>query len=140
MTEGGLAKTTKAIQVGDELVEVEGRSVKGLQLAQAVPLLHNAGAVVRLKLLRLITIPERDFHSKGFRSPPPLQRPAGSTVVGQPIYAALTHRPPPPPSSCQQQQQPLYSPLGSPMSNYRLCSKVSFRGETDLPTVTLLPR
>ncbi len=28
MTEGGLAKTTKAIQLGDELVEVDGTSVK----------------------------------------------------------------------------------------------------------------
>jgi hypothetical protein len=136
MTEGGLAKTTKAIQVGDELVEVDGRSVKGLQLSQAVPLLQNAGNVVRLKLTRVVTIPERDFTSgqaKSFRlpAPRPSQAPSGGGS-GQPIYAALTPRQPP--------QQPLYSPLGSPMANYRLCSKVSFRGDADLPTVTVLPR
>jgi hypothetical protein len=136
MTEGGLAKTTKAIQEGDELLEVDGKSVKGLQLVDAVPLLQNAGNVVRLKLMRVVTIPERDFHSaqaKNFRLPP--ARSANTAALGhltagsQPIYAAVNPR-----------QQPLYSPLGSPLSNYRLCSKVSFKGETDLPTVTLLPR
>ena len=132
MAEGGLAKTTKAIQVGDELVEVDGRSVKGLQLAEAVPLLlHHAGNVVRLKLMRVVTIPERDFHTKSFRLPPPSRSTQVGSAAQQPIYAAVNHR---------QQPAALYSPLGSPLSNYRLCSKVSFRGDTDLPTVTLLPR
>jgi PDZ domain len=138
MTEGGLAKTTKAIQEGDELLEVDGKSVKGLQLVDAVPLLQNAGNVVRLKLMRVVTIPERDFHSaqaKSFRLPPARSTNAPAAALGhpapasQPIYAAVSQR-----------QQPLYSPLGSPLSNYRLCSKVSFKGEADLPTVTLLPR
>jgi hypothetical protein len=64
--------------------------VKGMPLGQAVPLLQNAGNVVRLKLTRVVTIPERDFAAqhgmaataaaKGFRLPPPRAGPSGKTI------------------------------------------------------------
>ncbi len=64
--------------------------VKGMALGQAVPLLQNAGNVVRLKLTRVVTIPERDgaaqhgmaaaAAAKGFRLPPPRAGPSGKTA------------------------------------------------------------
>ena len=54
MAEGGLAQRTKAIQLGDELVEVNGSSVRGRTLKEAIPLLQNAGDLVKLKLTRMV--------------------------------------------------------------------------------------
>ncbi|XP_023346624.1 glutamate receptor-interacting protein 2 isoform X2 [Eurytemora carolleeae] len=121
MAEGGLARTTKAIQIRDELIEVNGVNVKGLKLSEAVPLLQNSGNVVKLKLTRMVSIPEREFHSKSFRLPP---RPCPS-----PIYAPV--------NPCSSH---LYSPIPSPTSNYSCRSKVSFKGKRELPVVTLLPQ
>ena len=65
MTEGGLAESTKAIQLGDELVEVNGSCVRGRPLKEAIPLLEvkNTGGLVKLKLTRVVTIPERSVIS-----------------------------------------------------------------------------
>ena len=57
MAEGGLAQRTKAIQLGDELVEVNGACVRGRTLKDAIPLLQNAGDLVKLKLTRMVIIP-----------------------------------------------------------------------------------
>ena len=59
---GGLADRTKAIQVNDQLVEVNGHPVQGKCLNDVVPLLQTSNAQdqgVKLKLARLISIPER---------------------------------------------------------------------------------
>ncbi len=66
-----------------------------MPLSQAVPLLQNAGNVVRLKLTRVVTIPERDFAAqhgtaaaaaKGFRLPPPRAGPSGKQLKTVKIY------------------------------------------------------
>ena len=88
MAEGGLAMTTRAIQVKDELVEVNGISVKGKTLKEAIPLLQNAGDLVKLKLTRVVSIPERECRVPSFRLPP--------------VPPASPHPPPP------------YTPLSSP--------------------------
>jgi C-terminal processing protease CtpA/Prc len=57
---GGLADRTKAIQVNDQLMEVNGHPVQGKCLNEVIPLLHtDQDAGVKLKLARLISIPER---------------------------------------------------------------------------------
>merc|ERR1719495_178028 len=99
MTEGGLAQRTEAIQLRDELVEVNGVNVKGKSLSEAIPLLQNAGNLVKLKLTRVVTIPERDFRNTSFRLPPCSPRPTPS-----PIYAPLQPAP-----------SPIYAPLPSPI-------------------------
>ena len=42
----------QAIQIGDELIEVNGKNIKGLKISEAIPLLKSAGKVVKLKLSR----------------------------------------------------------------------------------------
>ncbi len=61
LTPGGLAERTKAIQINDQLVEVNGHPVQGKTLGEVIPLLHNENdqGVVKVKLARLISIPER---------------------------------------------------------------------------------
>lgn len=135
MTEGGLAQTTKAIQLGDELVEVNGSCVRGRPLAEAIPLLKNAGDLVKLKLTRVVTIPERDFQrAPSFRLPP---RPPPS-----PIYAPIQPAPAP---LLQPAAAPIYAPLNpiTPPSFSPLYSpgRRSPRSNTEeLPTITLLPQ
>ena len=43
---------SQAIQKGDELIEVNGKNIKGLKISEAIPLLKSAGKVVKLKLSR----------------------------------------------------------------------------------------
>ena len=59
---GGLADRTKAIQVNDQLVEVNGQSIQNKSLNDVVPLLQSNPDPengIKLKLARLISIPER---------------------------------------------------------------------------------
>ena len=59
---GGLADRTKAIQVNDQLVEVNGQSIQNKSLNEVVPLLQSNPDPengIKLKLARLISIPER---------------------------------------------------------------------------------
>jgi len=65
LQEDGLAERTNTIQVNDQLLEVNGVPVTSLSLNEAIPLLqeNNNGEVIRLKLARLISIPERDSFS-----------------------------------------------------------------------------
>ena len=74
MTEGGLAHRTKAIHLRDELVEVNGTNVKGRSLSEAIPLLQNAGSLVKLKLTRVVSIPERECRVPSFRSVREIER------------------------------------------------------------------
>ena len=144
MAEGGLAQRTKAIQLGDELVEVNGACVRGRTLKDAIPLLQNAGDLVKLKLTRMVIIPERDFQrAPSFRLPP---RPPPSPIYAplQPAPTALLQ----PLTSPQHQpssSNPIYAPLSpitppsfSPLFNHGPRSPRS--GSEDLPTITLLPQ
>ena len=59
---GGLADLTKAIQVNDQMVEVNGHPIQGKSLNDVILLLqnsHDQEQGVKLKLARLISIPER---------------------------------------------------------------------------------
>jgi len=148
MTEGGLAQRTKAILLRDELVEVNGVNVKGKSLSEAIPLLQNAGSLVKLKLTRVVTIPERDFRNTSFRLPPCSPRPTPSPIYAplqpapSPIYAPLTS-PIPPPVSPLVSNYPAYpggfrSPSMSNSSHGKR-STSSSRTSDELPTITLLP-
>ena len=149
MTEGGLAQRTKAIQLRDELVEVNGVNVKGKSLSEAIPLLQNAGSLVKLKLTRVVTIPERDFRNTSFRLPPCSPRPTPSPIyaplqpASSPIYAPLTS-PIPPSVSPLVSNYPAYPPgFRSPsMSNSSQGKRSNSSSKTDdeLPTITLLPQ
>ena len=62
MITGGLADLTKAIQVNDQMVEVNGQPIQGKSLNDVILLLqnsHDQDQGVKLKLARLISIPER---------------------------------------------------------------------------------
>jgi len=51
----GLAERTRTVQVGDQLVEVDGREVANLSLPEVVPLLQEtveSETTIRLKLAR----------------------------------------------------------------------------------------
>ena len=62
LLQDGLAERTQTIQINDQLVEINGQEVKGRCLNEVIPLLQEStGDVIKLKLARLINIPERDF-------------------------------------------------------------------------------
>jgi hypothetical protein len=63
LMEDGLAERTKTIQVGDQLAEVNGVEVRGKSLNEVIPMLQVSSDVIRLKLARLMSIPERDFNA-----------------------------------------------------------------------------
>ena len=138
MTEGGLAQRTKAIHLRDELVEVNGTNVKGRSLSEAIPLLQNAGSLVKLKLTRVVSIPEREFRVPSFRLPPCSPR-----LTPNPLYAPV--QPPASPIYAPvRQKSPAPSPappssLRSPSFNTQRRSG-SKSEEEELPTVTLLPQ
>ena len=144
MAEGGLAMTTRAIQVRDELVEVNGLSVRGKTLKEAIPLLQNAGDLVKLKLTRVVSIPERECRVPSFRLPPcsPRLAPSPSPIYApvqppaSPIYAPVTPRSPPPASSGLRSPSLSASSQGKSSTN----SNTSSKTEEELPTVTLLPQ
>ena len=144
MAEGGLAMTTRAIQVKDELVEVNGISVKGKTLKEAIPLLQNAGDLVKLKLTRVVSIPERECRVPSFRLPPCSPRLASSPSPiyapvqppASPIYAPVTPRSPPPPLT----SSGLRSASVSTSSQGKSSSNTSSKTEDELTTVTLLPQ
>ena len=136
--------TTRAIQVKDELVEVNGMSVRGKTLKEAIPLLQEAGDLVKLKLTRVVSIPERECRVPSFRLPPcsPRQAASPSPIYApvqppaSPIYAPVTPRSPPPPLA----SSGLRSPSLSTSSQGKSSSNTSSRAEEELPTVTLLPQ
>ena len=144
MAEGGLAQRTKAIQLGDELVEVNGACVRGRTLKDAIPLLQNAGDLVKLKLTRMVIIPERDFQrAPSFRLPP---RPPPSPIYAplQPAPTAIL-QPLTSPKHQPSTPNPIYAPLSpitppsfSPLFSHGPRSPRS--GSEDLPTITLLPQ
>ena len=146
MAEGGLAHTTRAIQLRDELVEVNGTNVKGKTLKEAIPLLQNAGNLVKLKLTRVVTIPERECRVPSFRLPPCSPRMAASPSPiyapvqppASPIYAPVTPKPPQHGGSAA--SSGLRSPSLSVCSQDKHSSNTSSKTDDDLPTVTLLPQ
>ena len=145
MAEGGLAMTTRAIQVRDELVEVNGVSVRGKTLKEAIPLLQNSGDLVKLKLTRVVSIPERECRVPSFRLPPCSPRVASPSPIyapvqppASPIYAPVTPRSPPPPLTSSGLRSPSLSTSSQGKSSTN--SNTSSKTEEELPTVTLLPQ
>lgn len=51
---GSVAERSKMIQINDQIIEVDKRSLYGYNNLQAVDLLRNTGKIVRLKLARYI--------------------------------------------------------------------------------------
>ena len=51
-----------------QLVEVNGSEVRDKSLNDVIPMLQGSDEVIRLKLARLMSIPERDFNSTLNRS------------------------------------------------------------------------
>ena len=150
MTEGGLAHRTKAIQLRDELVEVNGINVKGRSLGEAIPLLQNAGSLVKLKLTRVVTIPERECRVPSFRLPPASPR-VGPGPSPSPIYAPVQPAASPiysPVRNNNLQQSPASSPapphsgLRSPSFSSSKRSNSSSRTDEEelLTTITLIPQ
>ena len=150
MTEGGLAQTTRAIQIKDELVEVNGTNVKGKTLSEAIPLLQNAGKLVKLKLTRVVSIPEREGRVPSFRMPPcsPRVTPVPSPIYApvqpsaSPIYAPISPRSPQPGGGHNGYSSTgLRSPsISNSGSSQGARSNSSSRTDDELPTVTLLPQ
>ena len=57
-----ICKSDTFKQVNDQLLEVDGKDVTGMSLDEIISLLQaNSADVIRLKLARLVSIPERDF-------------------------------------------------------------------------------
>ncbi|XP_077546378.1 glutamate receptor interacting protein isoform X3 [Haemaphysalis longicornis] len=50
LTEGGLAERTGALHVGDRILAINGQSLRGKPLSEAILLLQNSGDVVTLKI------------------------------------------------------------------------------------------
>ena len=51
-----------------QLVEVNGSEVRDKSLNDVIPMLQGSDEVIRLKLARLMSIPERDFNATMSRS------------------------------------------------------------------------
>ena len=51
-----------------QLVEVNGSEVRDKSLNDVIPMLQGSDEVIRLKLARLVSIPERDFNATMSRS------------------------------------------------------------------------
>lgn len=90
VTPGGLADRTKAIQVNDQLVEINGQAIQGKSLNEVICLLQkpDQDQGVKLKLARLISIPER----------PELYSLANRRNSGESIYAKKPPLPSPSPN------------------------------------------
>ena len=153
MADGGLAQTTKAIQIKDELVEVNGTNVKGKTLSEAIPLLQNAGNIVKLKLTRVVSIPERECRVPSFRLPPcsprmaaspsPIYAPLQPSV--SPIYAPVTPKSPPPQhnglnSNNSGMRSPTFSYSSQDKRSIASSSNTSSKTDDDLTTITMLPQ
>lgn len=50
LTEGGLAERTGALHPGDRLLAINGRSLQGKLLSEAIEILQNSGDIVTLKI------------------------------------------------------------------------------------------
>ena len=50
LTEGGLAERTGALHAGDRLLAINGRSLQGKLLSEAIEILQNSGDIVTLKI------------------------------------------------------------------------------------------
>ncbi|XP_066993611.2 glutamate receptor-interacting protein 1 isoform X2 [Anabrus simplex] len=54
LTNGGLAQQTGALHVGDRLLAINGESLRGKPLSEAIALLQNSGDIVTLKIARSV--------------------------------------------------------------------------------------
>ncbi|XP_069674569.1 glutamate receptor-interacting protein 2 isoform X2 [Periplaneta americana] len=57
LTQGGLAEQTGALHVGDRLLAINGESLRGKPLSEAIALLQSSGDTVTLKIARTIAKP-----------------------------------------------------------------------------------
>ncbi|XP_076310897.1 glutamate receptor-interacting protein 1-like isoform X3 [Tachypleus tridentatus] len=90
LTEGGLAERTGAIHVGDRLLAINGQSLRGKPLSDAIFMLQNSGNAVTLKICKQpgdnyqlsrrektecsmlqALPPDSDSYPSSFQSPPP---------------------------------------------------------------------
>jgi C-terminal processing protease CtpA/Prc len=55
---GGLAEQTGALHVGDRLLAINGESLRGKPLSEAIALLQSSGDTVTLKIARTVTSKE----------------------------------------------------------------------------------
>jgi C-terminal processing protease CtpA/Prc len=51
---GGLAEQTGALHVGDRLLAINGESLRGKPLSEAIAMLQSSGDIVTLKIARTI--------------------------------------------------------------------------------------
>lgn len=114
-------------QVNDQLLEVDGKNITSMSLEDIISLLQaNSGDVIRLKLARLISIPERDFSGTLRRSSQTANEhlsfdgdPYQASSGGRAIYRS---RPPiPSPSPCRSTSTSLSNnikPCVMPVTNY----------------------
>lgn len=54
LTDGGLAERTGALHVGDRILAINGQSLRGKPLSEAILLLQNSGDVVTLKISKSV--------------------------------------------------------------------------------------
>lgn len=52
LTEGGLAERTGALHIGDRILAINGSSLRGRPLSDAISMLQNAGETVTLRITR----------------------------------------------------------------------------------------
>lgn len=85
---GSVAELCKKIQINDQIIEVDGRSLYGYNNLQAVDLLRSTGKVVKLKLARYLKGPKYNQINQGVSSLEthlPVAKPrvnsSGSTVI-----------------------------------------------------------
>ncbi|KAF0312701.1 Glutamate receptor-interacting protein 1 [Amphibalanus amphitrite] len=83
LTDGGLAERTGALHVGDRVLAINGSSLRGRPLSEAIQLLQNSTDVVRLKVARGAvnrrgSLSSASLSTSGCRDPP---RPPGSALA-----------------------------------------------------------
>lgn len=61
LTEGGLAERTGALHAGDRLLAINGRSLQGKLLSEAIEILQNSGDIVTLKIGKSSASKSRSF-------------------------------------------------------------------------------
>lgn len=123
VTSGGLADRTKAIQINDQLVEVNGHSIQGKSLNEVIPLLQTSeqDQGVKLKLARLISIPERpELYSSRRNS-------------GESIYAKKPPLPSPSPNRYSSSNLN-GTPKGPPCVSLLASPSASLNRQTTVPT------
>lgn len=103
---GSVADLSGRIQINDQIVEVDGKSLRGFNNHQAVEVLRSTGQIVRLTLSRYLRGPKYDqlqqamAESTNLTSPVASSAPSFAVTAPPPVKVApppRTPTPPPPP-------------------------------------------